>query len=82
MLINDLLAFFVNNHANTVTRVHRRLVTVKGGVKPDHWGGVRVGQYMDVKSLDMRGRRASFPPLPRPFYPEPRSEGYRSALGG
>src|ERR1019366_6650624 len=66
-------------------RFRVRLNRVKGRVKPGHWGGVKLGQSMGSKLLDLRGRRGSFATLQSPFYPAARSPGGggdRAAGGG
>jgi hypothetical protein len=48
---------------NTATNVQYKTVTnnagVKGGAKPGHCGGVKVGQLLDVKWLSIWGRRGA-----------------------
>jgi transposase len=39
--------------------IEKVLASVKGRVKPGHCGGVKVGQCVAAKLLDLRGRRAS-----------------------
>src|SRR5664280_2501830 len=42
-----------------VPSVDEGRISVKGGVKLDHWGGVKVDQYSMVEDQGLSGRRAS-----------------------